>query len=84
MSSCFPQDSWSLVMAAVIMAATLSKDQTPEEITRMGTFFTVLGDTLALLALDPCRLAYFEQCSTDKAAQFLHPVSGLTESIPPQ
>ena len=28
-------------------------ERTPEEIGRMATFFTVLGDTMGLLAFDP-------------------------------
>ena len=44
------------------MAAALAKDQDADAIGQMAAFFTVLGDTLALLALNPglaeqvCRL----------------------------
>ena len=49
----FPEDSHVLVLAAVIMACVLIKDQSLEDIGRMAAFFTVLGDTIALLALHP-------------------------------
>lgn len=54
MGNCFPERSWPLVAGAMILTAALTKDQTPEQIARMATFFTVLGDTMALIALDPC------------------------------
>lgn len=49
----FPEDSRALILAAVILSVVLSEDQTPDEIGRMAAFFTVLGDTMALLALQP-------------------------------
>ena len=49
----FPENSRTLVLAAVILSVALTEDQTPEEIGRMAAFFTVLGDTMALLALQP-------------------------------
>ena len=45
--------SRALAIAAVLAADALTHDRTPEEIGRMATFFTVLGDTMALLAFDP-------------------------------
>ena len=45
--------SRALAIAAVLTADALTHDRTPEEIGRMATFFTVLGDTMALLAFDP-------------------------------
>ncbi len=45
--------SRALAIAAVLTADALTHDRTPEEIGRMAAFFTVLGDTMALLALDP-------------------------------
>ncbi|MBO5340623.1 MAG: hypothetical protein J6A62_06480 [Oscillospiraceae bacterium] len=56
MCSKFPEDSRTLILAAVILACILIKDQSAEEIGRTAAFFTVLGDALALLALDPCLL----------------------------
>ena len=49
----FPEDSRTLIVAAVLLSTVLSEDRTPEEIGRMAAFFTVLGDTMALLALQP-------------------------------
>lgn len=56
MCSKLPEDSRTLILAAVILACVLIKDQSAHDIGRMAAFFTVLGDTLALLALDPCLL----------------------------
>ena len=51
---CTPgNESRALAIAAVLTADALTHDRTPEEIGRMATFFTVLGDTMALLAFDP-------------------------------
>lgn len=51
---CTPgNESRALAIAAVLTADVLTHDRTPEEIGRMATFFTVLGDTMALLAFDP-------------------------------
>lgn len=46
-------DSRALAIAAVITADALVKDRTADEIGRMAAFFTVLGDTMALLSFDP-------------------------------
>ncbi len=55
MSYCFhaEEDSRSLLVLAVAMALYLSKDSDSEEMGRMAAFFTVLGDILALFALQP-------------------------------
>lgn len=45
--------SRALVMAAFITADALTRDRTADEIGQMAAFFTVLGDTMALLAFDP-------------------------------
>ena len=49
----FPENSRTLILASVILSAVLTEDRSPEEIGRMAAFFTVLGDTMALLALQP-------------------------------
>ena len=46
-------NSRALAIAAVITADALIRDRTADEIGQMAAFFTVLGDTMALLALDP-------------------------------
>lgn len=45
-------DSGGSLSLAVTAAVALAQGRTEEEITRMAMFFTVLGDSLALLALD--------------------------------
>ena len=40
-------------MLAVTAAQILSQGKTPEEATRLAMFFTILGDTLSLFALEP-------------------------------
>ena len=42
-----------LIVLASSLAALLAQHKTPEEISRLAAFFTLLGDTLALLALQP-------------------------------
>ena len=44
-------DSGGSLSLAVTAAVALAQGRTEEEITRMAMFFTVLGDSLALLAL---------------------------------
>jgi hypothetical protein len=48
-----PQDSRTLVVAAVILACVLSKGRTETEVAQLAAFLTVAGDALALLALQP-------------------------------
>lgn len=45
-------DSGGSLSLAVTAAVALAQGRTEDEITRMAMFFTVLGDSLALLALD--------------------------------
>ena len=42
-----------LAVLAVTAAQILSQGKTPEETTRLAMFFTILGDTLSLFALEP-------------------------------
>ena len=60
----FPQDSGTLIVAAMILACTLTKDQPSAEIGRMAAFFTLLGDTLALMALHPNLLSQTDETET--------------------
>ena len=48
-----PQDSRTLVVAAVILACVLSKGRTETEMAQLAAFLTVAGDALALLAFQP-------------------------------
>lgn len=51
---CMPGNvSRALAIAAVLTADALTRDRTPEQIGQMAAFFTVLGDTMALLAFEP-------------------------------
>ena len=64
-SGCTPSNgSRALAIAAVLTADALTKDRTADEIGQRAAFFTVLGDTMALLALDPklkrCQEEFFE------------------------
>lgn len=53
-SPCTPGNgSRSLAIAAVLTAEALTQGRTADEIGQMAAFFTVLGDTMALLAFDP-------------------------------
>ena len=47
-----------LAIAAVLTADALTRGRTVEEIGKMAAFFTVLGDTMALMAFDP----HLKQC----------------------
>ena len=53
MVSGFRPDSGQLIVLSSALAAMLAQGKSPEEIGRMAAFFTLLGDTLALLALQP-------------------------------
>ena len=46
-------DSRELLILAVILAVLFAQDQDEAEIGRLAAFFTILGDTLALFALQP-------------------------------
>ena len=53
-SGCTPSNgSRALAVAAILTADALTRDRTADEIGRMAAFFTVLGDTMALLSFDP-------------------------------
>ena len=60
----FPHDTGTLITAAMILACMLAKDRPAVEISRMGAFFTLLGDTLALMALHPELLIEAENAQT--------------------
>ncbi len=50
-SSC--GDSRELMVLAVALSVLLSQDRDQDEIGKLAAFFTVVGDTLALFALQP-------------------------------
>lgn len=53
MCSLFDSDSRELLVLAVILAVLLAQDQDQDQIGRMAAFFTIVGDVLALFALQP-------------------------------
>lgn len=53
MCSLFDSDSRELLVLAVSLACALAQGQEENQIARMAAFFTLLGDTLALFALQP-------------------------------
>lgn len=53
-ANCGPgNSSRAIAIAAVITADALTRDRTADEIGQMAAFFTVLGDTMALLSFYP-------------------------------
>lgn len=52
-------DSRELLILAVILAVLFAQDQDESQIGRLAAFFTILGDTLALFALQP---GLFQSC----------------------
>ena len=66
-SECAPSNgSRALAIAAVLTADALTRDRTADEIGRMAAFFTVLGDTMSLLAFDPQLKCCQENPSQDR------------------
>ena len=53
LSHMFSRNSYILLAAAVLLAVLLAWEADVDERGRMAAFFTVLGDALALLALQP-------------------------------
>ena len=53
MGQLFRGGSQELLAIAVILALLLAQDQDSGQLGRMSAFFTVLGDILALFALQP-------------------------------
>ena len=42
-----------LFALAAAFSAALAQGQSPDQLARLGAFFTIVGDTLALYSLDP-------------------------------
>ncbi|MEA4934353.1 MAG: hypothetical protein VB071_12365 [Lawsonibacter sp.] len=53
MRSLFDSNSCDLLVLAVVLAVLLAQDQDQNQIAKMAAFFTVVGDTLGLFALQP-------------------------------
>lgn len=46
-------NSGQLLTTAVAFSAALAQGQSSAQLARLGAFFTIVGDTLSLYALDP-------------------------------
>lgn len=55
MYSLHQANSGQLLTAAVAFSAALAQGQSSAQLARLGAFFTIVGDTLSLYALDPDR-----------------------------
>lgn len=53
MSSIHSADSGQLLAMAVALSAALAQGQSQSQLARLGAFFTIVGDTLALYSLEP-------------------------------
>lgn len=53
MRSLFDSNSCDLLVLAVVLSVLLAQDQNETQLAKMAAFFTVVGDTLALFALQP-------------------------------
>ena len=53
MSSIYNANSGELLTMAVALSAALAQGQSPEQLSKLGAFFTIVGDTLNLYALQP-------------------------------
>lgn len=53
MSSLFNAGSGQLFALAAAFSAALAQGQSSDQLARLGAFFTIVGDTLALYSLDP-------------------------------
>ena len=71
MCSLFDRDSRELLVLAVALSVLLAQDQDEETVGKMAAFFTIVGDTLALFALQPnlfrnCRSLCLPESEPDK------------------
>ena len=67
LSHMFSRNSYILLAAAVLLAVLLAWEADVDERGRMAAFFTSLGDSLALLALQPGRDG--QDCPPEKPCQ---------------
>lgn len=52
MGFALPGGNRALLSAAVLLASSLAEGRSQEELEQLAAFFTIVGDVLALLALD--------------------------------
>mgnify|MGYP006985828524 CR=1 FL=1 len=55
LSSLYNANSGQLLTMAVAFSAALAQGQSQAQLAKLGAFFTIVGDTLALYALEPTR-----------------------------
>ncbi len=48
----FPGGNLALLSAAVLLSTSLAEGRSQDELAQLSAFFTVVGDSLALLALE--------------------------------
>ena len=53
MSSLHHANSGQLFALAAAFSAALAQGQSSDQLAKLGAFFTIVGDTLSLYALDP-------------------------------
>ena len=53
MSSIYNANSGQLLTMAVAFSAAVAQGQSQSQLAKLGAFFTIVGDTLALYALEP-------------------------------
>ena len=53
LSSLHHANSGQLFALAAAFSAALAQGQSPAQLARLGAFFTIVGDTLSLYALEP-------------------------------
>ena len=55
MSSIYNANSGELLTMAVALSAALAQGKSQAQLAKLGAFFTIVGDTLNLYALEPSR-----------------------------
>ncbi len=55
LSTIYNANSGELLTMAVALSAALAQGQSQAQLAKLGTFFTIVGDTLSLYALEPGR-----------------------------
>lgn len=55
MSTIYNANSGELLTMAVALSAALAQGQSQAQLAKLGAFFTIVGDTLSLYALEPGR-----------------------------
>ena len=78
LSSIYNANSGELLTMAVALSAVLAQGQNQTQLSRLGAFFTIVGDTLALYALEPDRCPTITQTEAETAVT---PALSLGETL---